>query len=373
MKVTCARDKLLAAFQTVAPAVPSRSPKPILQNMKLEVRGESGVLMGTDTEIGIRVIVEGLAVEEPGAAILPTSRFGSILRESTDDQLVLTSDDQGTQVKGKRSTFRLPGEDPLEFPMVTDFSESKYHLIAAKLLRELIKRTQFATDPESHRFTLGGVLLEFQADKIVAVGTDGRRMAVAEALAQAVNGHEVAETSTIVPARATNVIDRALGDQDGECQLAVQGSSLLVKTERVTISARLLEGRFPRWIDVFPKRGDVTMVELPTGPLHAALRQAAIVASEESRGVDFRFSEGQLTLTAHASKYGDSRVELPIVYDAKAIPILLNHQYVSDFLRVLNAESNVQLALIDSDSAGVFSTADGYRYVIMPLSRDSEP
>ena len=45
------------------------------------------------------------------------------------------------------------------------------------MLRELIRRTVFATDNESSRYALGGVKLEFGDDNITAVGTDGRRLA----------------------------------------------------------------------------------------------------------------------------------------------------------------------------------------------------
>ena len=38
MKITCNREKMLHAFQTVAAIAPARSPKAILQNVKLEVR-----------------------------------------------------------------------------------------------------------------------------------------------------------------------------------------------------------------------------------------------------------------------------------------------------------------------------------------------
>ena len=40
MKATCERDKLLHAFQMAASVAPARSPKPILQNVKLEVGGK---------------------------------------------------------------------------------------------------------------------------------------------------------------------------------------------------------------------------------------------------------------------------------------------------------------------------------------------
>src|SRR5262249_50929959 len=153
------------------------SPKPILQNIKLEVSDSGAILLATDLEIGIRIQVEGIQAEVPGAAILPLQRFGPILRESSDQTLRLESDGQSTLVRGERSEFKLPAENPQEFPSVADFSEKAFHELPARLLRETIRRTSFATDNESSRYALGGVLLEMAPDKITAVGTDGRRLA----------------------------------------------------------------------------------------------------------------------------------------------------------------------------------------------------
>ena len=66
MKVTCDREKMLAAFQTAAAVVPARSPKPILQNVKLEVtRQGARSLLATDLGVGIRVA--GAGVRSRGA------------------------------------------------------------------------------------------------------------------------------------------------------------------------------------------------------------------------------------------------------------------------------------------------------------------
>ena len=121
-----------------------------------------------------------MQVETPGSAVLPIARFGSILRECTDDKLALETDGQGTLVRGERSEFNLPAENPDEFPTVAAFNEEKFHELAARLFREMIRRTVFATDNESSRYALGGVLLEMDGDKIIAVGTDGRRLAKME-------------------------------------------------------------------------------------------------------------------------------------------------------------------------------------------------
>ena len=370
MKLTCDREKLLSAFQSAAPSRRSRSPKPILQNVKLDARADGGVVLATDLEVGIRIEVQGIEAEAPGSVILPIGRFGSILRETSDAKLRLESDGSGVIVRGEHSEFRLPAENPAEFPAVSEFGEQKYHVVPARVLAQLIRRTSFATDAESSRYALGGVLLELTADKITAVGTDGRRLAMMEAPAQSMGGHVTGDNMTIVPTRSMHLIEKILTEPDAEVHIAARANEVLIKSPRATLYSRLVEGRFPKWRDVFPKRPDAVKIELSVGPLYSAVRQAAIVTSEESRGVDFTFEQGKLILAGRAPEVGQSRVELPVAYDGPAVAISLDPRFFSDFLKVLEPETTFTLELKDAESAAVCHTADGYAYVIMPLARD---
>ena len=187
MKITCDRESLLSAFQTAAMVAPSRSPKPILQNVKMVVSETGAILMATDMEIGIQIEVQGIQVDAAGSVIFPVARFGSILRESSDDKLLIEIDSQGVRVKGARSEFKLPSGNPDEFPSVATFKEEKYHRLTARLFKELIRRTIFATDTESSRYALGGVLLEMEPTRLTGIATDGRRLAKMEGPAEAVN------------------------------------------------------------------------------------------------------------------------------------------------------------------------------------------
>lgn len=370
MKIICNREKLLQAFQTVAAVAPARSPKPILQNVKLEVTPEKATLMATDLEIGIRYEVAGVEVEAPGAAVLPVGRFGSILRESSDTTFRIESDGEGSTVRGERSQFKLPSESPQDFPSIAEFAESSFYEVSARLLRELIRRTIFATDSESSRYALGGVKLEWQSGVLTAVGTDGRRLAKMEGPSQAVGEPAPFGDVIVVPMRAMQLLERALGDEGAEVQLAIRQNDILVRNPRCTIFARLLEGRYPRWRDVFPHRPNSIQLDLPVGPVYSAVRQAAIVTSEESRGIDFTFGDGSLVLSGQTAEIGQSRVELPISYDGTPLSITLDPRYVMDFLKVLDPEKTFRLDLQDRDAAAVCTTDDGYGYVIMPLARD---
>lgn len=382
MKITCDREKLLTAFQLASAVVPARSPKPILQNVKLETGGGGGpaetgeaapdlaTLLATDLEIGLRVIVGGIQVEAPGSAVLPIARFGSILRESSDATLSLESDGQVMVVKGQRSEFRLPTANSAEFPAVAQFNEERYHELPARAVRELVRRTVFATDTESSRYALGGVLLEMGPDSVTAVGTDGRRLATMKTPARSINEHSTVENTTIIPTRSMHLIDRSLTDADADVQIAARANDIMVRSPRVTIYTRLVEGRYPKWRDVFPRRTGAVQIELLAGPMHAAVRQAAIVTSDESRGVDFTFAQGKVVLSGKAAEHGQSRIEMPVAYDGAPLSITLDPRYFADFLKVLDPDKTFSLELKDSESAAVCTADDGYSYVIMPLSRD---
>src|SRR5437773_4450255 len=129
MKALCHREGLLSAFQLASAAVPTRDVKPILRNLKAIAEEGRCTLMATDLELGIRLEVRGLKVDEPGEAILPAARLISILREAQDEELTIEADTNACIVRGQALEFEMPSEDPVNFPDIPAFTDEKYHEI----------------------------------------------------------------------------------------------------------------------------------------------------------------------------------------------------------------------------------------------------
>lgn len=369
MKLSCSRGALAAAFQTVSGVVPTRTPKAILQNVKLEATQGKAVLIGTDQEVGIRFQLAEANIEVPGEVLLPTSRVLAILREMQGDAVYIETTDGGTLIRGERAQYKLGAENPAEFPAVAEFDGQNAVTISAGTLKQLIHRTVFATDTESTRYALGGVLVEIKGESIVLAATDTRRLAVARGTCAAGSSGTGENAAPVIPSKALALIERTLADESASVSVAIRNNDVLVKTSNATIYSRLVEGRFPRYQDVIPAQSAVK-VDLVVGSFYSAVRQAQIVTSEESRGVDFELAAGLMTLTSRAAEIGESKVELPISYDGTPLVITFDPRYVAEFLRVLELEQPIHLELNDSESAALFRTDDGYTYIVMPLSRD---
>ena len=153
--------------------------------------------------------------------------------------------------------------------------------------------------------------------------------------ADAENNPPTPTGSPVIPIKVLKLIERNLTDGDPAVHLTIQsGNAVLIRTETAVIYSRLLEGRFPRYQDVFPANVEVK-IPLEAGSLRMAVEQASIVTSDDSRGVDFEFGSGVLRLTSHSADVGSSHVELPITYEGKAIEITFDPRYLIDALQDL--------------------------------------
>jgi len=366
MRIHCRRDGLLPAFQSASIAVASRDQKPVLQTVKATAGPDRCTLQATNLELGIRLDFNSTIVDEPGEVLLPASRTLAIMRETPDEELTVEAKDNVCCVRGQSSEFELCTEDPMRFPDVPAFTADKYHEIKVGIIREMIRRTLFAVAAENTRYSLTGILWELDGASACLVGTDGRRLAVAQGATMAHGGHTANGQYHVVPAKAMHLLERNLHDPNEQLRVSLTKNEAFFKTDRVTIYTRLVEGRYPRYREVIPKKANLK-VPLAVGPFFMALRQAAIMADEESRKVSLRFEKQKLTLQALGADTGRSRVELPIEYDGQAMEIAFDPRSLTDMLRILPQDSAIMLEMNDGKTPAVFQCGGDFTYVVVPL------
>jgi DNA polymerase-3 subunit beta len=327
------------------------------------------LLIGTDSEIGLRCEVPEVVADSSGEALLPTARVLAVLRELTDDVVKLEITGDAIWIRCGYSEFRLSAEDPADFPPVATFNDEEYFAMTASVLRQLIRRTIFATDTESTRYALGGIQVELTPERATFAATDSRRLAVISGECKVVGSPTIPAVAPVVPSKAMTLIERSLGDAESEVQIAIHQNDIAVRCGTTTITSQLVQGRFPDWRKVVPGQFSAK-IDMVVAPFYGAVRQAMIVTSEESRGVDFTFTRGTLRLSSQAADIGQSKVEMPIPYEGEDVKITFDPRYVADFLKSLDTGAQFRFQLISHEDPAVLATDDDYTYVIMPLSRD---
>lgn len=390
MKVKVLRERLLEAVALAANVVPIRPTKPILANLLLETAlptvdhpGAAGRLRitGMNAEMSLAVQLGGVECDQAGALLAPATLLLAILREATSELIGLSIEAGELLIEGERSKYQLPLADEKQYPASAAVGGGTRWETSAITLATLLKRTAFASDRDNMRYSLTGVRLELPGEghqEGIAVATDGRRLAKCAGACQAQPAGKRADPlGVLLPAAAVTMIEQLLRGLSAGApvllSLDAQGNALSLVAPDLVFTTRLLDGAFPKWRDVFPKRAAVARVALVVGPLLAAVRQASITTGGEARTVTLHFESGVLLLTSAGTDIGTSRIEAPCAFEGPPLSITLRASYLVDFLRVLAAESQVELQMSDEQSAAVLSAEGGYEYVVMPMVPEDTP
>ena len=367
--MTLGRTDLVTALTAVSAAVPTRTPKPILNNVLLH----DGMLTATDLELRIDCDIEWH--DDP--LLVPHHRLVAILRESKAENVTLVRDGSVCIVKIGRSEWKLPVEDAAEFPAWEPADTKGMPILPEDQFSRAIRSVVYACDDESSRYALGAVLFEVSRaeGKCWVVASDGRRLSVATMSLPSTR--DVDDAKPLVPYRAMAAIQRiaeSYGKDGSGINFQASTSELVASFKRHRVIARLVDGAFPRWRDVFPDR-DIQDHKIAMDQMLSATKAAAVVTTEQSKGVDYEFSDDGITLKARSSESGESRVECQVVEAGTPASVKLDPKFVSEVLgalKKLDGEPTVRVSVDGPGDAVIFfyGDEDEYRSVIMPLAKD---
>ena len=377
MKVICNRGALLDALTLAGTVVVSRTPKPVLQCVKLSAGGEAApdqlVLSATDLEVAIKYADAQVQVEQAGEALLPADKLRDIVRESVDDTLSIETAGDQAIIKGADSQFKIYTQDVGEFPDVPDDAGEPDFRIPGGQLKQLIGQTLFAAAKEGTRYAFNGVLLVTDGGALKLVSTDGRRLAQATGRATAGEGKKPDKAEkgkkgpqSIIPAKALNLVDKLVGDPEELVGVTLKENQVIFRTSDAVLTSNLVEGQFPPFEDVIPKDGDKTMTA-GTAEFLSAVKRAALLTTEESKGVRMQFGEGGLTLSSRSPESGEAEVKFACKYEGPDVEVGFNPNFLTDALRVVDTDE-ITLELSAPNRPGLLRGGEDFLYVIMPVN-----
>ncbi len=377
MKVICNRGALLEALMVAGNVVAARTPKPVLQCVKLTADNDRLTIAATDLEVAIRYSDSQVQIEQGGEVLVPADKLRDIVRESVDDTLAIevSTEKDGADgssvggtyahIRGQDSHFKIFTQKASDFPPVPDFEGEAGFEVNGGLLKRLIGQTLFAAARETQRYAINGVLLVAKAKKLSLISTDGRRLAMAK-------GDLITDklpkdgAKAIIPAKAMTMMEKLIDDPEEAVGFQVRENQVIVHTSSATLTSNLVEGQFPPYEDVVPKDTDKQM-SAATADFLSAIRRAALLTTEESKGVRMAFSKKGVVLTSRSPESGEATVNFPCKFEGGDVEIGFNPQFLTDALRVVDSDE-ITLELSAPNRPGLLKGGPDFLYVIMPVN-----
>ncbi|MBE6449532.1 MAG: DNA polymerase III subunit beta [Alphaproteobacteria bacterium] len=371
MKITIERALLLKSLSHVQSVVERRQTIPILSNVLLDATVENGgtlLLRATDNEIEISDKVPA-TVEQPAALTVSAHKLYDIVKKLPDGAEVrLECEGEGAQlqVSSGRSRFALATIPAEGFPTMAVEEASSTFSLPAKVLADLIERTQFAASTEETHYNLNGLYLhEKTADKsfLKVAATDGHRLATAQIdMPEGVSNMP----AVIIPRKTIGELTKLLAETQDEVLVCVSQNQVRFSLENVILSSRLIDGNYPDYERVIPEGND-KFLEVDSSALITLVDRVAVIF-EKSKGIKLQLKKGVLTVTASNTEEGMAEDEMEAGYDGEPLEVGFNYRYLLDILSQVKG-GTVRFSLKDAQAPVILQDANDASalYVLMPM------
>jgi DNA polymerase-3 subunit beta len=369
MKVTVERSALLKCLGHVHRVVERRNTIPILANVLIRAENAKLAIKATDLDLEVIETIPA-EVAGPGATTVPAHMIYDIVRKLPEGaQVVLdASGDRGTlAIRAGRAQFSLQTLPESDFPDLAAGEMTHRFALAAKDLKRLIDKTQFAISTEETRYYLNGIYLHGLDGKVAtlrAVATDGHRLAQVDLPAPA---GTAGMPGVIVPRKTVGEVQRLIEDAEAEVTVELSQTKIRFTLGDVVLTSKLIDGTFPDYARVIPVGNDKELtVDKPD--FEAAVDRVSTVSSERGRAVKLSLSAGKLVLSVTNPDSGSATEEIEVEYDAERLDIGFNSRYLLDIAAQIEGEVAV-LKLADPGSPTLIQDRDAKDalYVLMPM------
>jgi DNA polymerase-3 subunit beta len=144
------------------------------------------------------------------------------------------------------------------------------------------------------------------------------------------------------------------------------GNQIVLSCETTVVSSTLVDGNFPKYEDIIPK--DYTKkLTLSVSSALSAVKRAALLANEDSKGIRLALDKDTLVFTSRAPETGDAQIDMAVEYKDEPMEIGFNPQFLVDVLRIIKSD-DFELHLGQPDRPGLIKSGPNFLYIVMPVN-----
>jgi len=224
----------------------------------------------------------------------------------------------------------------------------------------------FSVSSDETRPTLTGLLFIIREKETVLVSTDGFRLSQKKIEMKGFNE----EKKVIIPKGTLSELSRISGGENIEFSFKKSDNQVILGVENVVMSSRIIEGDFPDFEKIIPKKTSFK-VNADKEDLLRNIKLASVFARDSANVVKMRFIDGAMEIDAESQQYGNQKGKIDVKIDGpleKGYTIAFNYRFLEEFLNCIESD-NVQMEFSESNDPALFLDPrdNNYLHIIMPV------
>ncbi len=336
MNLTFERDDLLYSLQVLQDIGNGEDTSPILSNIFIHAAGDTIECMATDTEIGIRMKVEG-TVREEGRIVVSAQKLADIVNGWQSEKpinLITTATDR-IEISGGNGVHKNVKISDEEFPNLLAVDD-KAIAIDGDSLRSVLDKTKYAvpTDEEKIKRLPKGLYFNLFNDRTEVVATDGLQLALAHC-----EPFNLSDDSDgfIVPLKAAKEIERTFANSP-EIRIARIENQILFADEHVTLTTKLINTEYPQYQQILQSSYDGRVV-IKKEPFMNVVREIAMLSNPKYPSVFLEIDEQKIRISPKLSAPDEECETVAVDSCVGSVNIRLNSRMLTEALEHIETEA----------------------------------
>jgi len=360
MNIKINNQILLDALNTSAKAISNKSSLPILSGLLLEAKDNNLIITGNDLNLGIETTIEANIIEE-GSVVVDSSFFISIINKLPNDIINILYNDNIVNIFCNDIEFNLVGKSAEEYIEIPSIEKNNIFKINSKLMKTIIKQTNFSISTDEARPILTGVLFKINNGELTLVSLDGYRLSYKK-----VKIDSLLDNLSIIPGKTLNELNKILND-NSEIEISFTDKHVLFIYNNVKIISRLLEGEFINYDQIIPTNFKSKMIVKTSDFRHSIDRSYLLSLKSRKASIKFEINNNNLLIKSN-SENGKMEENIKVNYNGNNLKIGFNPSYILDVLKVIESEKII-IEFNNNMSPAIIKAVDddSYKYMILPV------
>ncbi|MDG1292028.1 MAG: DNA polymerase III subunit beta [Flavobacteriaceae bacterium] len=353
MKFIVSSESLLKELQILGGIINNTNTLPILDNFLFHLNGNQLVLTASDLETSMSSSIE-IESQDNGMIALPARLLLDTLKTFPEQPLTFIKTENNTVEisanNGKYAVAYLDGED---FPKASQVKDPIKTKINASVLATAINATIFASGNDDLRPVMSGVFFQFNTSELTFVATDAHKLV--KYTRTDIEADKNAEF--IMPKKPLQLLKGILQGVQEEVVIEYNETNAEFSFGNVSMTCRLVEGKYPNYEAVIPKENPNVMQITRTDFLNS-VRRVSIFSNKTTHQVRLKLAGAELQVSAEDFDYSNKAEErLGCEYLGDDLQIGFNSRFLIEMLNNIDCDE-IKLSMSLPNRAGIITPLD---------------
>ncbi len=348
---------------------------PILSNVCIEAKDSKLILKSTNLENSI-ISVSGVEIIKEGTTTVNLKNIYDFVSNLKSEIINIKLDNNILTISDENNHISLNTISSEEFPDIPDSKGNLILKIPAFDFSTALDKVTFATSTDISKLILSGVLFEFDDKNLKLVGINGFRFSSVE-VDNIIKETKETLPNIIVPSYSLDSVSKIIKelDMDNDSYVYVyifgKNNQIIFEIENVTFVVRLIEGKYPDYLKIFPTDYESEFTLL-TQDLKDVVKLSSIFRFKDISRIylDIDPKEGIIKFQSSLKEVGESNSIIKTKIKGNKVIASFNSKYIMDFLNHIDSEYiNIYINPSSLKKVSKFQEKDNskFTYLVMPL------